>query len=300
MSKILVLPGIGDIYWVATVLEDFCKVNNLGVPDVYIWDIDGRRRSIEFAQRIPFINTIGYFDAPHKNVEGFHESYRTGERCVFPGTLGFDYYIAFNGWLQAGKPIDGSIPGVKTNWSFQLLRTEEDLDAEAALRKAFPDGYILAHLSSFGMFRHWIKKWKSVGCAILVKHIQKATGLPVLITGCEWDAPFAEKIMQQLKGRHENIYNYCTLTTPDQFYGMLHGATGMVGWCGGNTILATHLKVPTLMLWSNVYFTEPAFYRHACSPESWENWYESRVIEESKPEIIAQEFVSLLKRRGVL
>lgn len=299
MSKILLLPGIGDIYWVAVTLESFCKVHNLGKPDVYIWDIDGRRRSIEFVERIPFVNSKGYWDYPHKAVPNFSESYRTGENCVFPDFLGFDYYIAFNGWLQAGKAIDGAIPGVRTNWDFQLGRTDEDIMAERELHVKFPKGYIVAHLSGYGMFKHWIRKWGAEGCAELCEKVYKLTGLPVLLTGCEWDAPFADRVFRRIRNKAAKIYNYCTQTPPDQFYGMLHGASGVIGWCGGNTILATHLKVPTLMLWSEVYFKDPAFYNHACSPESLGNWYEPHVIEHVTPVQMAEAFKALLEKNNV-
>src|SRR5690606_25859798 len=50
-ARLLLLPGIGDIYWVAVKLAGWSAAYR---PQVAIWNFDGRPRSLEYVRRIPF------------------------------------------------------------------------------------------------------------------------------------------------------------------------------------------------------------------------------------------------------
>ena len=69
--KILTIPGIGDIHWVMLKLESWIAKNCPGeIPEVHVWNFDGRPRSEDFVKRIPFVKFGGYFNT---KIEDFEE-----------------------------------------------------------------------------------------------------------------------------------------------------------------------------------------------------------------------------------
>lgn len=286
--KILVLPGMGDIYWTAVALEDFARFHGCDKPEVWVWNFDGRPRSLEYVERIPFVTAGGYWSEPH-DVPEFRESYLDDGRSVFPDFHGFDFYLSANGALRHGRTVEDAFAGYRTDWYFPLLQTDAERAHEEAARAKWGK-YIVAHFSEFGMFSHWVRAWGEGGCAQLVRLVQEETGRPVLLTGCEWDRPFASAV-----AKRADAVSLCGATDLDAFFGLFRGASGCIGWCGGNTIKATYLRKPTLIAWSR-YFRDPRFYRNACPPDAWGQWYEAAVVEDETPRTVAARFIDLLGR----
>lgn len=290
MTKILVLPGIGDIYWVMTMLEDFCEQRRIVNPTVAVWDFEGRQRGIEYVQRIPFVKSGGYFvkpPHPHK-LPAFRQSYQTGQRSIIKGLFGHHYYIAVNGAIRHGRSIADATK-CSVNWYPTYTRTDAERTAEAKLRADFGD-YIMLHFSAFGMFRYWTQAWPLEKCATFIQRVRERSGKTLLLTGAGWDRPFAEELAVRT-----GVVNLVGLTDADAFFGLLHGASAVAGWCGGNTILATTLQKPTMMLWSREFFPNQGFYRQACPPDAWDQWYLSRTVEDTSPEDAARDFLSLIQ-----
>lgn len=287
--KLLLLPGMGDIYWVTVALQSFIQTHAPGErPEVWIWDFDGRKRSLEYVERIPFVTAAGYWEHPLIEPE-FTESYMKDGRSIFEDFHGFDFYLSANGVLRQGGTVERAFRGYETDWYFPLKRTEREREEEADARATW-GRHVVAHLSEFGMFRHWVARWGEKGCAELVREVQNLTRLPVLLTGCEWDRPFAEVV-----ARRAGAVSLCGETDMDKFFGLFRGAAGCIGWCGGNTIKATYLKIPTLIIWSR-YFKDPRFYRNACPPDAFGKWYETAVVEQDPPASVARQFSNLLAR----
>lgn len=288
--KLLVLPGMGDVLWVATALQSFIAKHAPGErPEVWIWDFDGRRRSLEYVERIPFVRAAGYWTHPLVEPE-FTESYMADGRSIFPDFHGFDFYLSANGVLRQGGTVNRAFRGYDIDWYFPITQTPAELEHLASAQQR--GRYIVAHLSEFGMFRHWVGAWGLGGCAELVRGVQERTGLPVLLTGCEWDRPFAEQV-----AKRTGAENLCGATDLDQFFGLFRAAAGCIGWCGGNTIKSVYLRRPTVIIWSG-YFKNPGFYRNACPPDAWNKWYEAAVVEKERPSEVADRFARLLERRS--
>lgn len=290
VTRILVLPGIGDIYWVAVALRDFARKHGIQEMEVAVWDFDGRRRSLEYVERIPFVKAAGYFvKPPHPGkLPEFRTSYLTGEQSVFPGLFGFDYYIAVNGALRTGKTVEEAM-GCDTDWYFELRQTDLERVAQGSLRERHGP-YIVCHFSDFGIFKPWVKAWGIEGCAVLLRRLHDATGCQMLLTGCDWDKPFSDAIAQRAGSK--GVVSIAGDTTPDQFFGMMRGARGVIGWCGGNTILATALKKPTLIGWSQVCFPDRRFFHTACPPNAAH--YHALTVERTGPRLAERAFLRLL------
>lgn len=294
MTRILVLPGIGDIYWVMVTLQDFCRQNNLGTPEVWVWDFDGRRRSLEYVERIPFVKAGGYFEAKHRPPE-FHESYIEAARSVFPGLFGFDYYLAVNGQLRQGRSIADAMPGLAQDWFFSLSETPAEAKFAEMYGNLWPDGYITAHFSDFGMFSWWARCWPPEACAAYIREVESLTGLPVVLTGSSWDAKYAGEV-----ARLAECVDLSGQTDADQFFALFRHAAGCVGWCGGNTILATAFKVPTQIIWSTRTFPKRAFYTESCPPGATvgpEAWYTTRHCEQTDVVAAAEQYARLFTAR---
>lgn len=291
-ARILVLPGIGDIYWITVALEGFRARHGLGEIELHVWDFDGRRRGQEFVQRVPFVKSGGYHvNKPHPaKLPEFQDSYLTGKRSSFRGFHGFDFYLAVNGALRTGRTIEQAL-GCETEWTFPLRRTARELAAQATYEATYGE-YIVAHFSDFGIFKPWVKAWPLEDCALFVREIYRATGARVLLTGCTWDRPFSLEIQKHTGGAAVLLAG---ATNPDQFYGLLHGAKGVVGWCGGNTILATALGKPTWIGWSQKAFPDPRFFRNSCPPDTWNRTYKAGIVEHERPATAARRFLDALE-----
>jgi hypothetical protein len=294
--RILVLPGIGDIYWVLVKLEAFCRREGLGTPEVHVWDLDGRARGLDFLERVPFVTVGEYWKPEPGRRKGlpreFQESYHQARRVVYPHFRGFDYYIAVNGQLRHGRSVDEAMPGLDSNWMFPLeMRVlPEDAEAAAIFQSSLPERYIVAHFSKFGMFEKWVQHWNAKDCAEYVRRIEAATGYSVILTGSKWDEGFASEIT----AAGWPGLNLVGLTGPAEFYALWRGASGCIGWCGGNTILATALRVPTQIIWSRTHFPAEGFWRFACPPEADRKWYDYGAVEDWTPARAAERFVKLL------
>lgn len=292
MSKrVLVLPGIGDVYWVAVAMRAWMAKHGIqDAPTLDVWDFDGRRRSLEFIERLEFVKAGAYFDKPPHpfKLPEFQDTYHTGARSDVAGFLGYDHYLAVNGALVNGRTIADAL-GVDPDaldWYPTLRRTPADLEAEGRYVARF-GRYCVLHFSAFGMFKHWVKAWDVHRCAEFILEAEAATGLTMVLTGSEWDRPLCAELAEMT-----GAVNLAGETNAEEFYGILHGAAAVAGWCGGNTILATALRVPTLILWSEKHFPNAGFYRTSCPPDSFGKRYQAGTVERTTP----RDAVDLLTR----
>ena len=290
-TRILVLPGIGDVYWVMVKLQDWMRQQEITDPEIWVWDFDQRPRSREYIERIPFVKFGGYYHDRDKSGPEFQESYIMAGRVVYSGFRDFDYYIAFNGILRAGLTLDDAMPGVASDWFFPLDQTRKEEAASAGYRLAYPTGYIVAFFSDHGMFGHWVREWGADECAALVTRLREETNLPVLLTGSHWDRTFAAQVAE----RSDAVDLTCK-TDADQFFALFRHAKACVGWCGGNTILSTYFRVPTVIGWHR-YFQHAGFYANACPPSALGQWYQPIVVGYHQPADAVCNLLRLMARQ---
>lgn len=275
--KILLLPGMGDIYWVATKLRSFCENRGIVLPDVYIWDFDNRPRSREFVERIPFVRFGGYYKAPVDDSV-IRDSYlRHCKKGIVEGYKQFDYYISANGLLRDGFSMDDDeFSPYETDWYYPMFEPlEERLYAEKF--KARHGRYVLCYFSDMGMFKSWVNDANQKIIHGALSSIASSLEAKIVLTGCKWDDKFNKSITQFDTSR--SFINLSGKTNIDELFGLMKNAEAVVGWCGGNTILSTRFKVPTVMFW-NKYFRNKKFWNFACPPDSLGNWYFPKSTEE--------------------
>jgi hypothetical protein len=269
--SILMLPGMGDIYWVMIFLQDFLKQKQIeDPPDVYIWNFDERPRSLEYVEKIPFVRAAGYYNAPitDDNRKIFNITYHSGEYSVVKDFEGFDYYISVNGYTRQGGCLDDEDMAYKTDWYFPMFESLEEKQYGIEFKKKHKD-YILCYFSDSGMFQSWVKKWPPKRIADMLLQVWKQSGCKLVFSGLSWDNKFLIEVQENLP---KKAYINTAGTTLDEFFGMLKQANGMIGWCGGNTIMSTRFKVPTIIIWDE-YFDDNGFAENCCPPNSLGKWY---------------------------
>jgi ADP-heptose:LPS heptosyltransferase len=263
MTRILVVSGIGDIHWAALKLRSFCKMNDITDPEVWVWNHDCRPRSLDFVKRLPMCAAGDYWQEPLTNRWGnqFNQLYLYGTRDILSPFADFDHLICVNGSLRYGKNLTTEIlPQYSCDWDYELKQTPEEIAFEGYAKNCGP--YILLYFSAHGMFSQWLKAWPTASIAAFIHKLERQ--FPehrLLLTGSQWDKSLAVDLMLTM-GR--SVENWVGKTSFDQLMALIRNASGFVGWCGGNTIISTHLNVPTCILWSD-YF-DSRFYTNWVKP----------------------------------
>lgn len=250
--KILLLPGLGDVHWVLLKLQDWLRAQghkNI-TPEVSIWDFDGRPRTIDYFDRVPWVKNGGYFTEPlEPHKEMFRSLYMTPGINYYKDFLGFDYIIGTNGDMRNGVPFKDILDGAACNHEYgPVLKPEDTSYGEVA--KKFYGQYFVLCFSDLGMFRtHWTPCMRASQIKRMLAELKRAfPNYKLVFTGCTWDAPFMQKILAK------KDINLVGQTNLGQFLGLLQYSAAYIGWCGGNSIIAQHLQIPTIVWWSKRYF----------------------------------------------
>ena len=295
-KKILVLPGMGDIYWVMTKMQSFIEKEGIDIPEIWIWNFDNRPRSEDYVRRIPFVEFGGYWDHPVVEPE-FSDSYHYNTWLV-ENFEGFDYYISMNGVLVMGDKISNSygLDKYETDWYFPFFTPKSEEAAGRKFKEKY-DRYIVAYFSELGMFGAWVKHFKPVRCWAMLKKIAEQLDAKVILTGCEWDRPFNDEI--KAFDKDDRFIDMIGETSIDEFYGLIKNSLGVIGWCGGNTIKTTSFHVPTVMFWSKLRFPEQKFYTNCVPPNCVNKWYIPLTVEDfagTKNDLIIRTALHLFNR----
>ena len=283
--RILTICGIGDIHWVMLKMESFIEKECKGViPEITVWNFDGRPRADGFVKRIPFVKFAGYDNEPmgRQQKRLFHEVYMDGSKEVVAGFKGYDYFICVNGSLRIGHSMNNIMPQYGTNWNYKI--NVDDCTS------SYSEPYIIFYFSNHGMFTDWVFKMNSEKIRSFMQQIK---GYKLILTGSSWDAPFNQEL------EDNGVINLCGKTSLDDLFGLIKGASAFVGWCGGNTIVSQHLNTPTLMLWSD-YFSHRAFQTNWVDPDRLGKVYIPMDIETANNDSLLRNLGVLLERKATM
>jgi hypothetical protein len=283
--RILTICGIGDIHWVMLKMESFIEKECKGViPEITVWNFDGRPRADGFVKRIPFVKFAGYDNEPmgRQQKRLFHEVYMDGSKEVVAGFKGYDYFICVNGSLRIGHSMNNIMPQYGTNWNYKI--NVDDCTS------SYNEPYIIFYFSNHGMFTDWVSKMNSEKIRSFMQQIK---GYKLILTGSSWDAPFNQEL------EDNGVINLCGKTSLDDLFGLIKGASAFVGWCGGNTIVSQHLNTPTLMLWSD-YFSHRAFQTNWVDPDRLGKVYIPMDVETANNDSLMRNLGVLLERKATM
>lgn len=261
--SILVPAGIGDAYWVMTKLRGFMRQHGIvDPPSVYVQDAGGPKRTEPFLKTIPFVHAAGYVPLRTKN-NIWKEAYLCDARTVYERPFAeasfLDWFIAYNGIMRFGKSLNDVDPQWPVEWHLPMHISKEALAFKAECQRDGP--YALVYITDAGMYQEWLKAFTPEQLRDALRMIEKRLGLRMIFIGAEWDRAMTGEALAQ---REDGWVDLVGETTYDQMLGAILGASLVVGYPAGNTILATALKIPTVLLWHG-YF-DKRFWTNACPP----------------------------------
>lgn len=270
-KSILVPPGIGDIYWIMCKLESFIQVNKIEVPDIYISSTrKDRDRSKDYVLRFPTVNLRGYHEHIIKNEPIWRIAYHEDGDGEFTKVLGFDYFLSANGPFRFNKRLEEILPRYQTNWFPKMFISNEEREFGRKFQEQ-NGKYIVLFFTDHGMYQRWIDAMGAYDLYNLCKALYTETKCKVVLTGASWDDNPVNRSILKLYDNSGFLINMIGRTTLEEFLGLLRYCNACVGFPGGNTILATYLKKPTIILWNDFYNRD--FWKYSCPPSSLGKWY---------------------------
>ncbi len=222
------------------------------LPEIHIWDVDNRPRSLEYVRFIPWVEVGGYFHLPidqdprtHKVFHGVYT--QMGSPDFHINFHGFDAVVGMNGNMRNGVPFQNLLMGADINWHYG---PEIPVDVTYGFDELRKGPYFVLCFSDFGMFREWwcrVMPSERVWDMIFnLKHMFPTHRF--IFTGSPWDLAFSEECMG------DGDVSLVGQTSLVEFLSLLQHSDGYIGWCGGNSIVAQHLGIPTVVWWSRRYF----------------------------------------------
>lgn len=289
-TKIMLPPGLGDIYWVMTKMEAFCKDRGIGIPDVFIQSHDFQdsstcKRSEEYITRLPIVRYRGTNDIPKRHIS--KKKLHHGQHWILDDIHGMDHYIGFNGLISPRRGRDGwaphsleeIAPHLAVDYYPRMFVSLDEMRLEKQLRTEYPEGFIIAYFIGHGMYkRSWLKQFGISKIARTIEIMKQKTGKSIHLLGAEWDV--RQKIhnaMASIPG----VVDKTGQTTLPQVFAYLRAADGVVGFPSGLTIMSTVFKTPTVMLWSQRF--KPGFWQNCCPRDAAENWYITMDVRKATP-----------------
>ena len=256
--KILLPPGVGDVYWPLVKLQSFLKNKGIVPPvDVAVAvprakKFDSHERAFPFLEMFPFLHSTNEA-LFNKRDPIWKEAYLEEGRSIFDDVLGCDYFLTWNGYLRAGKTLEEVNPEYECNW---------DLPRFVSLNE---ENYRLNSIKKYGKYLviYWV--FAGTGALILrqfsvdkiaacINEIVKKTGLTPILVGAIWDNEDIE--LQKLrKLLPKNTIDLRAKTSLEEVFGLMRGAKAVIGANSGITIMSAVFGVKTIILYSDYFYT---------------------------------------------
>lgn len=263
--KIVLSPGVGDVYWEITKLQAFIKREGIGIPDIHVLskrnlNAKSHERAFPFIEMFPFLNSTGVI----KNIGPkdktapliWKEAYKTVGRTIFPDVLKCDYFISHNGWLANGYSLEETDPDLEVNWFPPRFVSLEEQHSEKEYVKKYGK-YIVFFYTFLGSNKKLLDDISLAELITITKGIVDETGFSPVFVGAEWDS--RDEVLNTLKQEVHIHVDLIGKTTIPQLFGLIKGAELVFGIPSGITILSTLLKQKTIILWSDFFHPDFAF-----------------------------------------
>lgn len=252
--KILVPPGLGDGYWVLAKLRGILDEYGLYLPQVYVHD-NGPHRAGHLWDQVPFVRFAGYGSIPLGCPERRLAYYPPGQ-VVQRDVHGFDFFISFNGTMDAGQSLNEAVPG-PIDWYEPLFIPKSRAPRVEEFRASF-DEYVVVSFWDKGFYSGWLKHFTSRDIVKTLRHVADQ-GRTVVVMGAEWDK---NDIGPKIAAADHRFVDLVGGTTYDDMIALVSGASLVFGHPAGNTMMGSYLRRPTALLWGNHF--PPAFRHNAC------------------------------------
>lgn len=260
-SRILIPPGIGDVYWTMVKMESFLEKMQLGLPDTTVMcpvklSYGHHNRSIDFLRLFPFVHAMKEVEekgGPFTNNSPlWKEAWQRQGRTIFTGLRNYDYGVSFNGYFRLGIPLEEINPEFSCNWNVPIFHSLTEQQYKEECIKKYGK-YIVFHFILRGMFEsHWLKEFTVTSLFESIRKVIAMTGYTPVFIGAESDKNL-DKTLQNSINSVPGAINLVGDTSIEQLLGLMQGSKAVIGFPSGITIIAGALGVPTLTLYNDYY-----------------------------------------------
>lgn len=258
--KILVPPGIGDGYWVFVKLRGFLAANRIEMPDLWVHDAAPAGRSAGFWARVPFVRFQGSGHLTRKTRHA-RLAYRPPGVAVQRRVQHWDYFLSFNGTLEAGRSLDQAMPGPPSNW-YEPLDRPASVDGLIQEYQNRWGRYVACAFWEHGFYRHWLANFPEDRIVESLRLLVHA-GLTPVVMGAGWDRG---GLGSRIAAADSRFVDWVGETDFDQLTALLEGASGVFGFPAGNSLLGPYFRRPTVLLWHPHF--DMRMWVNACPPGS--------------------------------
>ena len=252
--KILLPPGIGDVYWSLVKLQSFLKKKKMGKPDVYVAcrpdKFGSENRAFDFIEQFPFVNsTRTVLNNDLAPDEFWTHAYTQKETGIFKDVIGCEYFVAYNGSINAGRSLEETDPEIACNWDTVLPGGSTRSPIAQKMWTRYTK-YIVYHFGTRGTYRYWTDDFSVNQIVQSIKEISKNTETTPILVGGEWDRE--DPGLLQIRDSVPCV-DMMGKTSFKEICGLIRGAEMVVGFPSGLSMISPMLGTKTLSLWSNLY-----------------------------------------------
>lgn len=249
--KLLLPPGVGDVYWPLVKTQAFLKREGITPPvEAYVAaprakKYDSHARAFPFLAMFPFLHSTGECLFNQRDAI-WQEAYLQEGRSIFENVLGCDYFLSWNGHQRAGKNLEDVDPDLACNWSLpRFISLKEEQYREAAIVQY--GKYLVLYWVFQGTNGRILNHFSVRDIAAAVQSIVSATGLTPVLVGAAWDRD--DKALAELSRLLPgNTVNLLGKTTLEELFGLIRGSRAVVGMDSGITIMAAVFGIKTVLL----------------------------------------------------
>ncbi len=273
-TSILVPSGIGDVYWVMTKLESYIKKHNLGIPEVFIQSVQGKKqRSFDYLQKFPFLKAGGYRETGSNKFPEFQEGYLKNGRNIFENVHGCDLFMTYNGTMRFSRKLEETLPEYGVNWYPKMFRPLSQIKAGENYKKEHGK-FVVAYFVDHGMYKGWLAQFSKEDIFQSMKSLVHRTNYKVILIGANWDVGGIHTSLMRMaieSGLEDHFIDLVGMTTLDDLLALLENCELVYGFPSGASLLGAYYKKQTVLLWSD-YFQE-GFHKFSCPSDSLGEWY---------------------------
>lgn len=266
-ARIILPPGMGDCYWPLVKMEALIEREGIGLPDVHVLcKVDSKfkshLRSFPFLEMFPFICSTWEVVPFRKDDKTWIEAYVKDGRTVFKDVLGCDYFVSYNGVLEAGRSLEEVDQDLRCNWYPKRFVSLEESNYQAKCESEL-GRYFVLHFPMVGTFKHWINQFSPEKIVNSINSISRKTGLVPVFVGAEWDNHDQGQVglISKVKGSVSLLGQ----TSVAQMFGLIKGSEMIIGFPSGLTMMAAYLRKRTLAVWNDWH--RYGFHWHTSPPD---------------------------------
>ncbi len=261
-TRILVPPGIGDIYWVLVKLRSFLHENGLSNPEITIVSdpdpLNSHLRGVEFIKMYRDRGSslqlrLGdpQFVPNDRSLQPiWDEAYSSRGRSIFPGVMGYDFFMAYNGQINAGVNLEDA-DGYECDWSLPNIR-----------RGVYPSPYMLCFFPFLGTYQSHEKDFHVNAIADIINEIACFYDYtPIFLGGMT--EQIQDSKQKELIAHVPRSINLVGRTSLQKVLELVNVASLIFGYHSGIPNIAAAMGRPTVLLWDDRF---PANTSYACVP----------------------------------